>query len=313
MNQLRHSVGVPATTAPGSLAAMAKPLQLLLSSTPQPQTPAHPKRHHAAQGEPNPKDPITIVRTILGRMKPEMAAASESEFLGFAGWIGLPDAQTAALQLIGVPELTLGALLSGYDQYLLTRSVFSEERGQRIERLRSMLSRVRAACPRSRVAILDIAHLHTLWMRLSTAPGPPAVRSHTQAVVALLISPQLTLDQIATVTLADCRTEGFVSIRTPGTTDTPIVGVSTATSAALEAWRRHLQPGDDGPLFLGRQRGQRPPLRRVQALAQLVRGLTPLLGRPVDAQRILAAARVEVRLHGLQPWQLVMPNPGLSA
>jgi hypothetical protein len=182
----------------------------------------------------------------------------------------------------------------------------------RIKILRSMLSRVRSACPRSRVAILDIAHLHTLWMRLSTGPGAPAVRSHTQAVVAMLISPQLTLEQIAAVTLADCRTEGFISIRTPGTTNSSIVGVSPVTSAALEAWRRHLPPGDEGPLFLDRQRGTKQPIRRVQGLARLVSGLTPLLRRPVDAQRIQAAARVEVRLHGLQPWHLVLPTTGMS-
>jgi hypothetical protein len=313
MTPFRPFAGAMTTPALGALTTVAQPVQLQQSSDQQHLMAERRVRRKPVAAVRNQQDPVAVVRTVLGRMKPEMAAASESEFLAFAGWIGLPDAQTAALQLIGVPELTLGALMSGYEQYLLTRSVFSEERGQRIERLRSMLSRVRAACPRSRVEILDVAHLHTLWMRLSTASGQPAVRCHTQAVVALLISPQLTLDQIAAVTLADCHTEGFISIRTPGTTATSVVGVSTVTSAALDAWRRHLQPGGDGPLFLGRQRGQRAPLRRVQALAQLVRGLTPLLGRPVDAQRILAAARVEVRLHGMQPCQLVMPNPGLSA
>ncbi len=91
------------------------------------------------------------------------------------------------------------------------------------------------------------------------------------------------------------------------------MGDSVATSTALAAWRRHLaSETDDGPLFLGRQRGPRPPLRRQQDIAQMLRGLRSLIDRPVDANGIIAAARIERRLRSMEPWQLVLPQVELS-
>ena len=292
-------------------------LTTLTQSTPLPSEPnraSTPRRHRHSTSvdSADTTDLTTVIRSVLGRMKPDVAAASELEFSNFVHWIGFSESSTAALQLIGLPDATLTTLITAYDEHLWFRWVFGEERVLRIERLRSLLNSVRTACPRSRIEILDVAHLHTLWMRLSTAPGPPAVRSHTQAVVALLISPQLALRQIAAVTQANCHTEGFLTSSASEMSSAVVIRVGTTTSAALEEWRRHLPPGDEGLLFLDRRRGSKPPIRRVQGLARLVSELTPLLGRPVDAERIQAAACVEVRLRGLQPWQLVMPATGLS-
>jgi hypothetical protein len=300
---IQNIPGTPPTAPPFVSPAL---LQLPMSQPqgqPAPRAPRRPTPSHTAPA------PAAILRTVLDRMPPDIAAASETEFQTFAAWVGFPDASTAALFVCGLPTATLAALLATWEQHLHGRMVLALDRAARLERLDTLFRRVRASCPRSRAPILDIEELRRLWLRVGTMPVPPAVRACTQAILGLLISPQLHLDQVAALTPVDCSTQGFVMIRAVGSAYPVTTKVSVATSAAIAAWRRHLAPEtDDDPLFLGRQRGPRPPLRRQQDIAQMLRGLRSLIDRPVDANGIIAAARIECRLRSLEPWQLVMPQ-----